>query len=147
MEFNKEHGVVVIYDKVGKVKLVYSAPVLFLASNKTTTVGLDWDAASSSISFTLPDFSLPFVIAFGLSSKLPDVKGGFHLAFPSFKFGGKGEVEVSDSESSEDDGKDGGLNLNVKVPKFGFGKGEKGDKGKFKVFTYQNNIFIDSNFL
>lgn len=151
VEFNKEHGVLVIFDKAGKVKLVYSAPIIFLSTNKTTSAGLEWDDASSSLSFNLPDISIPLVIAFGLSPKLPDIKGGFHFAFPSFKFGSKGEVEVSDeSESSDDEGK-GGFNLGVKVPKpkFGFGKG--GDKGanvevdksaKRKVFIFYNLNFL-----
>lgn len=116
-----------ILDNSKKVRLVYSAPIVLLPGGKTITPNLEWDG-TSSLSISLPDLSFPLVIAFGLSAKLPDVKGGFHLSFPSFKFGAKGDVEGSDSDS--DDGakvKKGGFGLDIKAPKFGFGKDKSGD--------------------
>ena len=129
MEYHKEKGVLAVYDKSGKLRLVYSAPVVKLASGKTITPALDWDSASSSISIALPDLSFPLVIAFGVSIKIPDTKGGFHLAFPSFKFGAKGEIEDSGSSSDEEEQGKGKTGLGIKVPTFGFGKKDKvGDK-------------------
>lgn len=121
-----------IYDKSGKLRLVYSAPVVRLPSGKTATLDLDWDPSASSISVTLPELSFPLVIAFGLGLKFPDTKGGFHLAFPSFKFGAKGEIEDSDSSDSDDEKKakkSGGFGFGIKAPKFG-AKGEV--KGEIK---------------
>jgi hypothetical protein len=126
VEFHKDKGVIGIYDGSGKLRLVYSAPVLRLPSGKTHTPDLEWDASSGSISISLPDLSFPLVVAFGLGVKIPDVKGGFHFAFPSFKFGAKGEIEGSDSDSdSDDEKKKGGFGLGIKAPKFGFGKKDK----------------------
>ena len=132
VEFHKDKGVIGIHDAAGKLRLVYSAPVLRLPSGKTHMLDLEWDASSSSISVSLPDLSFPLVIAFGLGVKIPDSKGGFGLSFPSFKFGAKGEVEESDSSSDsdeEDNKKKGGFSLGVKAPKFGFGKDKSGDLG------------------
>jgi hypothetical protein len=78
----------------------------------------------SSLHVHLPDLSIPLVIAFGLAGHLPDVKGGFHLSFPSFKFGAKGEIEDSDSDSDDEKKKRGGFDLGIKAPKFGFGFGK-----------------------
>jgi len=103
VEFNKEKGVIVILDKSGKPRLVYSAPVVALSNNKTITLPLEWDAPSSSFSITLPDLSFPIAIAFGLGVKVPDVKGGFGFSFPSFKFGAKGEVESAEVEEEEEE--------------------------------------------
>lgn len=121
-----------IYDKSGKLRLVYSAPFVRHPSGKTLNLGLEWDPATSSINVPLPDLAFPLVIAFGLGVKIPDAKGGFHFGFPSFKFGAKGEIEDSSSSSeSEDEGKGGkgkkSLDINIKAPKigFGFGKSEK----------------------
>lgn len=64
------------------------------------------------------------MIAFGLGLKLPEIKGGFNLSFPSFKFGAKGEVEDSSSSESEDEGKgkkSRDFGIDIKAPKFGFG--------------------------
>jgi hypothetical protein len=123
VEFHKDKGVLAIYDKSGKIRLVYSAPVVKLSSGKTITPKLEWDSANSSISIVLPDLSIPLVIAFGVGIKLPEGKGGFNFAFPSFKFGAKGEVEDSDSDSdNEGKGKKG---FGIKAPKFGFGKDKK----------------------
>lgn len=73
-----------------------------LPSNKTATPQLDWDPATNTISFALPEVSFPIAIAFGVSVKLPDPKlGSFSLSFPSLKFGAKGEVESSDSSDDE----------------------------------------------
>jgi hypothetical protein len=106
--------------------LVYSAPVLRLPSGKTHTPDLEWDAALSTISISFPDLAFPIIVAFGLGLKIPDIKGGFHLSFPSFKFGAKGEIEDSDSSSeSDDEGKKGGFGFGIKAPKFGFGKKDK----------------------
>ena len=127
VEFDKEKGFIAIYDKSGKLRLVYSSPIVHLSSNATTSMSIEWDAASSSLTLALPDLSFPFVVAFGVSAKLPDTKGGFHLAFPSFKFGTKGEIEALDSESDDeeddddDDDKAKGK-AGLKIPKFGFGK-------------------------
>jgi hypothetical protein len=131
VDFHKDKGVVGLYDKLGKLRLVYSAPVIRLPSGKTHTPDLEWDPATSSLSINLPDLSFPFVVAFGLGVKLPEVKGGFHLAFPSFKFGAKGEIEDSDSSSDEDDEikKKGGFGFDIKAPKLGFGFGKKGKSG------------------
>jgi hypothetical protein len=123
--------VIGVYDLSGKLRLVYSAPVLRLPSGKTHTLGLDWDPASASVTISLPDLSFPLVIAFGLGVKIPDAKGGFHLSFPSFKFGAKGEIEDSgsdsdsDSDSDNDDKKKGGFGFGIKAAKFGFGKKDK----------------------
>jgi hypothetical protein len=133
---------------------VYSAPIIRLPSGKTIVPDLEWDASSSSISISLPDLSFPLIIAFGLGVKLPDVKGGFHLAFPSLKFGAKGEIEDSSSESEEEEKKKGGFGFGIKgpkAPKFGFeiGRKDKGIKadvevdkpsGKIKVF-YKPSFF------
>jgi hypothetical protein len=152
VEFHKDKGVIGIYDGSGKLRLVYSAPVLRLPSGKTHTPELEWDAASGSISISLPDLSFPLVVAFGLGVKIPDTKGGFHFAFPSFKFGAKGEIEDSDSDSDSDDEdkKKGGFGLGIKAPKFGFGKKDKSldvgvelphteSSGKIKVTLNSNN--------
>ena len=65
------------------------------------------------------------MVAFGLGAKLPELKGGFHLQFPSIKFGAKGEVEDSFSSEDEDSTKKrGGFGLDIKAPKFGFGSGK-----------------------
>jgi hypothetical protein len=118
-----------IYDKSGKLRLVYSSPVIRLPSGKTITPDLEWDPASSSVHIPLPDLSFPLVIAFGLGAKLPSTKGGFHLSFPSFKFGAKGEIEDSSSDGDDDEHKakkvSGGFGLDIKAPKFGFGFGKK----------------------
>jgi hypothetical protein len=136
VEFNKDKGVVAILDKHGKPRLVYTPPIVLLPSGKTVIPNLEFDAdpSSPSISISLPDISFPAVIAFGLGAKLPDVKGGFHLSFPSFKFGAKGEIEDSDSESDDDDKKKkGGFGFGIKAPKFGFGHGEKVEVDKPKL--------------
>lgn len=127
VEFHKDKGVIAILDKSKKVRLVYSAPVVVLPSGKTTTLDLEWDAPSNSIYVNLPDLSFPLVIAFGLGVKIPDVKGGFHLSFPSIKFGSKGEAEDSSSSSeSEGEGKEKKRKgFNIKAPKFGFGGSAK----------------------
>lgn len=104
VDFNKEKGYVAFHDKWGKLRLCYSFPLVRFPSNKTATPQLDWDPSTSTISFALPEVSFPIAIAFGVGLKLPDAKGGFSFAFPSFKFGAKGEVESSDS-SSEDEAK------------------------------------------
>jgi hypothetical protein len=130
VEFNKEKGALGIFDKSGKLRLVYSSPVIRLPSGKTATADLEWDPSSASLSITLPEVSFPLIIAFGLGAKFPEVKGGFHLHFPSFKFGAKGEIEDSDSDSSDDEKKakkSGGFGFGIKAPKFGFGGSEKGE--------------------
>lgn len=89
-------------DKSSKARLVYSDPVVHLPSNKTTTLPLEFDAASSSLQVTLPEVAFPLVIAFAVGGKIPEVKGGFRFGFPSFKFGSKGEVEESSSDSEDE---------------------------------------------
>jgi hypothetical protein len=145
-----------IFDKSGKLRLVYSAPVLRLPSGKTTTPDLEWDPSSGSISVSLPDLSFPLVIAFGLGVKFPDTKGGFHLNFPSFKFSTKGEIDDSDSDSESDDEGKKGFGFGIKKPKFGKGKADlelnkpKLDtsvelphtEGKFKVNHFSSPPFI-----
>ena len=128
IEYKEEKGALGIFDKFGKLRLVYSAPIILLPSGKTVTPDLEWNQSSSSISIALPDLSFPLVIAFGVGVKFPDAKGGFHLSFPSFKFGAKGEVEASDSDSDSDDverKKKGGFGFGIKAPKFGHS--EKGE--------------------
>jgi hypothetical protein len=158
IEFNADKGALGIFDSSGKLRLVYSAPVIRLPSGKTVTPDLEWDQASASICVSLPELSFPLVIAFGLGVKFPDTKGGFHLNFPSFKFGAKGEIEDSDSGSDDDEKKKkGGFGFGIKAPKFGFGHSEKGeidvpkpsaevsgDIGKHKVFGFL--ILIHSAF-
>lgn len=107
-------------------------PIVKLASGKTATPKLEWDSSISALSISLPDLSLPLVIAFGLGLKLPDAKGGFHLAFPSFKFGAKGEIEDS-SDSDSDDEVKGKKGFGIKAPKFGFGKKDKSAAGKVEA--------------
>jgi hypothetical protein len=128
IEFNKEKGALGIYDTDnGKLRLVYSAPVIRLPSGKNVVLDLEWDEPSASISVSLPELSFPLVIAFGLGVKFPDTKGGFHLNFPSFKFGAKGEIEDSGSDSDDEKKKKGGFGFGIKAPKFGFGHSEKGE--------------------
>ncbi len=105
-----------IIDRQGKSKLVYSPPVAHFASDKTIALPLEFDEATSNISFTLPELTYPIIIAFALGVKLPDAKGGFNFgfAFPKFKFGAKGEVEEESRVSDESDGYEEG-NVNVEV--------------------------------
>lgn len=98
--FNKEKRVVVVLDRSARPRLVYSSPVVRLASNKTVTIPLEWDARANCINVPLPEQGFPLVIGFGLGAKMPE--SGFGLSFPSFKFGAKGEVELSESSSSSD---------------------------------------------
>lgn len=134
MEFNKEKGYLAVFDKSGKLRLVYSSPLVRLPSNKTTVPQLEWDAASSSIQIALPDLapSYPLVIAFGLNAKLPEPgRDWFNFSFPSIrlpKFG----VELSDSESESDDEGKKKHKLGLKMPKFG-GSAEGDKDAKFKV--------------
>ena len=109
---------------------MYSAPILRLPQGKTIVSSCEWDPTSSSLSVALPEQTYPLVIVFGLSVTIPEIKGGFHLSFPSFKFGAKGAVEepASSSDSDEDKDEDEGKKkrgLDIKVPKFGFGKKDK----------------------
>ena len=135
-----------IYDQSGKLRLVYLAPVIFLPSNKTITAALEFDPKTSSLSIPLPDLSFPLVIAFGLSVKIPDVRGGFHLSFPSFRFGEKGEVSYSSDSDSDDEEASGKRGLGLKMPKFGTGKGDK--SASTKVFlipfciTYASTQYV-----
>lgn len=99
--FNKDKRCVVILDRSARPRLVYSSPVLRLASNKTITVPLEWDAKANCINVPLPDQGYPIVVAFGLGPKTPDT--GFGLSFPSFKFGTKGEVTMSESSSDSEE--------------------------------------------
>jgi hypothetical protein len=125
IQFNQEKGILAVLDKSGKPRLVYSSPLVRLPSNKSITLPLEWDAPSSSLSIHLPELSYPLIIAFGLGTKIPDIKGGFGLSFPSFKFGSKGEVEAGESDEEEPERKEkkGGfgldISLNLKKPKFG----------------------------
>ena len=100
VEYNTDKGYVAFVDITGKPHLVYTSPVVRLASGKTTSLAIDWDGATSSIFVDLPDPSPPLVLAFGLGLSLPDAKGGFGFSFPSFKF--KGNGAVSDSDESDD---------------------------------------------
>jgi hypothetical protein len=126
VDFNKEKGTLAILDGAKKVRLVYSSPIVLLPYGKTITPNIEWDAPNSSLSVPLPDLSFPIVVAFGLSDKIPDVKGGFHLSFPSLKLGAKGEIEDSSSESDDEEKKKkGGFGFGIKAPKFGFGHKDK----------------------
>lgn len=83
---------------------MYHAPVARPSSGKSTTLPLDWDTATSSLSVTLPHLEYPAVLVYGLSTSLPDLKasGGIGIGKPSWlkihKLGGD-----SDSSSSSDD--------------------------------------------
>jgi hypothetical protein len=134
--------VIGIYDGFGKLRLVYSAPVLRLPSGKTHTPDLEWDGPSSSISVSLPDLAFPLVVAFGLGVKIPDFKGGFHLSFPSFKFGAKGEIEDSDPDSDGEDKKK-GLGFGIKAPKFGFGKKDKSGSVDLDIDKPKSDTSVD----
>ena len=68
---------------------MYSSPVLHLPDGEVVTPSFDWDPLSSALSLSLPEPTFPLVIAFGLGTTIPDIKGGLHLSFPSFKFGAK----------------------------------------------------------
>jgi hypothetical protein len=130
--FANSNNALAILDKAGKIRLVYTAPIIRLPSNITRIPDLEWDPSSATLSFNLPDVSFPIIIAFGVAPKLPDVKGGVSFSFPAFKFGAEGELETSDSSDSEDEDKkkrSGTFGFGLKAPKFG-----KGDKPKIKVF-------------
>ena len=114
-------GVVEILDASGKIRLVYSAPIVHLPSNKSVTLPLALDVDTSTLSITLPDLAFPLVLAFGLG--LPDEKGAFNFSFPSFKFGSKGEVEDSSDEEEE----------KLKKKGFGFGLPKLGGKTELDV--------------
>jgi hypothetical protein len=67
--------VITILDKSGKPRLVYSAPILYLPSGKTTTApssGTPPRTRSPSLSPTSPS-----LIAFGLGTKIPGVEGWY----------------------------------------------------------------------
>lgn len=121
VDFNKDKGILSILDKTGKIRLAYSAPSVRLSTNKTVSLGLDWDVSSSTLNVNLPDKSFPLVLAFGLG--VPDAKGGFDLSLPRFKLGGRkrgdGSESESESESEEDTVLDSaGIAVNAGVPEF-----------------------------
>lgn len=142
MEYNQEKGVIAILDKSGKPRLVYSAPIIQLSSKKSITAPLEWDSATSTISIHLPEVTFPLVIAFGLSTKIPDVKGGFNLSFPSlkFKFGSKGEVEIEDSSSSSESEEEGGKKKKAFSLGFGLGKGKKLEEPKVRYHIKKHSL-------
>lgn len=139
LSLNKEKGFVSIVDQSDKIYLTYSPPVVRLASNKTITLPLDLEVNSSTLSISLPDLSFPVVVAFGLA--LPDAKGGFNFnfAFPSFKFGAKGEVE--DSSSDEEVEASGKKKFGFGLPKIG-GKADKPDVEAYGKFKVRNQYII-----
>ena len=94
MEFNKDKGFVAFADKHGKVRLVYSQPILRLHTNKTAFAALEWDASTSSILVSLPDLAIPTVVAFGVGTKVPDGKLGFGISFPSLKLTAAGITSI-----------------------------------------------------
>jgi hypothetical protein len=123
--FTKDKGVLAVLGKSGKIQLVYSSPVLRLASNKTITPTMEWNLMTNTLSIPLPDVNIPFIVAFGVGSKVPEVKGGLGFSFPTFKFGAKGDVESGDDAGSEDERESiGGIGFKLKMPQFG-GKHEK----------------------
>jgi hypothetical protein len=63
---------------------------LRLANTRSDFHPLNWDAATSSIIVTLPDLSVPVVVAFGVGVKIPDGKIGFGFAFPSLRLSASG---------------------------------------------------------
>ena len=90
MECNKEKGYIAFVDKHGKLRLVYSQPILRLPTNKTDFAQFEWDAPTSSIFVSVPDTAVPTVIAFGVGTKIPDGKLGFSISFPSLKLKASG---------------------------------------------------------
>ena len=150
MEFNPDKGALAILDKSKKVRLVYAAPVVLLPGGKTITPNLEWDGSLHHLSFSLPELSFPLVIAFGVGVKVPEVRGGFHLSFPSFKFGAKGEIEDSSSSSSDSDEegdakKKRGQGFGIKAPKLGFGSGASAS-GDVDVSRKRPKVFYIFNF-
>lgn len=114
VDLNKEKGTLSILDGAGKVRLVYTTPLARVPSGKAVPLPLEWDSNTSSLFVWLPDLAFPLIVAFGIATKLPEVKGGFSFgfAFPSFKFNDRGEVVSSsdgyssEEEESEDKGKE-----------------------------------------
>jgi hypothetical protein len=90
VDFNKDKGFVAFLDKHGKVRLVYSQPIIRLHTNKTEFAPLEWDASTSSIVISLPHLDVPTVVAFGVGTKIPDGKLGFGISFPSLKLNTSG---------------------------------------------------------
>jgi hypothetical protein len=102
VDLNKEKGVVTFSDHAGKLKFVYTSPVILLASGKTVPVNVDWEGPSSSLFVLLPDTSFPMILAFGISGKVPESKEkSRNISFPSFKFGTAGNIEVPADEEKE----------------------------------------------
>ena len=146
IDFNKEKGFLAIYDKTGKLRIVYASPILRLPSNKTASAPLDWDASSSSIHVALPEaaLSFPLVLVFGLSVKLPEHgHDWFRFSFPSIKLPKPG-FEISDSESDDDNDESkqkskGGFGFGIKAPKFG-GSTEVDTSATLKVLSRTRTI-------
>ena len=89
-------------DHAGKLKFVYIAPVILLASGKTVPVNIDWEGPSNSLFVLLPDMSYPMVLAFGVTGKLPESRDtARNISFPSFRFGASGNIEVPREEEKE----------------------------------------------
>ncbi len=126
------------------MRLVYTAPIV-KSPSKSFTSSLEWDPATSSLSLSLPDTAFPFIIAFGLGARIPEIKGSF---FPSFKFGLGGEVEGSDS--SDDEEKEGKKKIGFSLPGIG-GKGSKKEKEPKKerdfkvIFPYRVGCLANIN--
>lgn len=133
-----------LIDKNGKARFVYHSPLVYLPSNKTTTIPLEFDAGTSSLHITLPVL-FPLIIAFGLSTKIPDAKGGFGFGFPSFKFGSKGDIEESSESEDEEPKAKSRAVVDVPAPKTKEVKEKK--SGKFKVLLalrlHYDNVFSD----
>lgn len=89
----------------GKVLLVYSNPIARLASNKTVTLPIEWDAANSSVIVPLPELAYPLVVTFGVGYQIPKSKADSIKAFFSAfrKAPGTGEDTSSSSSSSSED--------------------------------------------
>lgn len=86
---------------------MYHAPVARPASGKSTTLPLEWDTSTSSLSVTLPHLEYPTVLVYGLSTSVPEQKaaGGYGFGVPSWlripKIGG-GEVSLEDLDEEEE---------------------------------------------
>jgi len=154
-DFHKDLRYLAIYGPTGALRLVYLPPLIRLASGKTVPLLPDWDPATYTLSLDLSPLSFPLILAFPLSTQLPEPKKGllsFSFHFPSLRFSRKGDVEEIEEveeeeeeeaeeeeeeeieeveESPEKAGRKFGVTLKEGI--FGRKKGPEGPTG-FKVF-------------
>lgn len=102
LEFNDQEGYAAFSDKE-KLLLVYSAPVLRLANNKTISLPITWKGDAGSIAIDIPsDVAFPAVLAFGVSSKRPTAEGA-PKHFGNLRLGLDVSSSDSDNSSASDD--------------------------------------------